>query len=388
VYRTCSNRVRGTTRCRGPRERRVHARAPGDPISELRWHSCLALPHRAERGHRPRRRSRVSRSRSKDALAPRVLTRSSSRTRPSPRYPTGGRARALAKLTPLQQEGHRPALRRGLQHPRDRETSSASARGPVRGSSSARSRRCARSSHRRRLWHDRGRSRASRAAVAARAVSARNCADRLMSEAVVALARAEPLLLPRAASSGSRRRGDPRSRCRRRNQRPPHRAFGRCALRREAAAKSAPSRSHSTTSREPASLELTESPARGACRDRQRRPSSAPTATQEYADAVNNFANAPTDCARPTARTSATPHRLCRGARAKHKAFLDAVKISSLPTRGPTFQRSTTTSRNARPPSNPGAWCGEGGTGGRPSNAPQSRRQEVRARARLARAGA
>jgi len=101
------------------------------------------------------------------------------------------------------------------------------------------------------------------------------------------------------------------------------------------------------------------------------RPASAPTATQEYADAVNNFANALDklrDADSEDKRNAAQV--LAEAARAKHKAVLDEVK-DQLPADAQSDVQKVNDDEQERtsPSNNPGRG-GQGGTGGRPSNAP------------------
>ena len=102
----------------------------------------------------------------------------------------------------------------------------------------------------------------------------------------------------------------------------------------------------------------------------KRRPSSAPTATQEYADAVNNFANALDDlrAAESDDKRNAA-QALAEAARAKHKAVLDAVKDELPAGAQPDVQKVNDDEQERTSPAhNPGRG-GQGGTGGRPSNA-------------------
>ena len=101
------------------------------------------------------------------------------------------------------------------------------------------------------------------------------------------------------------------------------------------------------------------------------RPSAAPTATQEYADAVNNFADALDklrDADSEDKRNAA--QALAEAARAKHKAVLDAVK-NELPAEAQSDVQKVNDDEQERtsPANNPGRG-GQGGTGGRPSSAP------------------
>jgi hypothetical protein len=103
----------------------------------------------------------------------------------------------------------------------------------------------------------------------------------------------------------------------------------------------------------------------------KKRPSSAPTATQEYADAVTNFANALDklrDADSEDKRNAAQV--LAEAARAKHKAVLDEVK-DQLPADAQSDVQKVNDNEQERtsPVTNPGRGGGEGG-GGRPSNVP------------------
>ena len=104
------------------------------------------------------------------------------------------------------------------------------------------------------------------------------------------------------------------------------------------------------------------------------RPSSAPTATQEYADAVNNFADALDrlrDADSEDKRNAA--QALAEAARAKHKAVLDAVKDQLPADAQSDVQKVNDDEQERTSPSNDpgrGGQGGTGGTGGRPSNAP------------------
>ena len=101
------------------------------------------------------------------------------------------------------------------------------------------------------------------------------------------------------------------------------------------------------------------------------RPSSAPTATQEYADAVNNFADALDrlrDADSEDKRNAA--QALAEAARAKHKAVLDAVKDQLPADAQADVQKVNDDEQERTSPSNNPGRGGQGGTGGRPSNAP------------------
>ncbi len=100
------------------------------------------------------------------------------------------------------------------------------------------------------------------------------------------------------------------------------------------------------------------------------RPGAAPTATQEYADAVNNFANALDklrDADSEEKRNAA--QALAEAARAKHKVVLDEVK-DRLPADAQSDVQKVNDDEQERtsPSNNPGRG-GQGG-GGRPSKAP------------------
>jgi hypothetical protein len=102
----------------------------------------------------------------------------------------------------------------------------------------------------------------------------------------------------------------------------------------------------------------------------KRRPSSAPTATQEYADAVERFADALDDLKNSVSEDKrAAAQALAEAARAKHQAVLDAVK-DKLSEEDQTDVQNVIDREEERtsPSDNPGR--GQGGSGGRPSNAP------------------
>jgi len=102
------------------------------------------------------------------------------------------------------------------------------------------------------------------------------------------------------------------------------------------------------------------------------RPSSAPTATQEYADAVNNFANALDRLREADSEDKRNAAQaLAEAARAKHKAVLDAVKDQLPADAQSDVQKVNDDEQERTSPSNNGRGGGQGGTGGgRPSNAP------------------
>ena len=98
------------------------------------------------------------------------------------------------------------------------------------------------------------------------------------------------------------------------------------------------------------------------------RPSSAPTATQEYADAVDRFADALDNLRNADSEDKrAAAQNLAEMARAKHKAVLDAVK-DQLPADAQADVQKVNDDEQERtsPANNPG----RSGQGGRPSNAP------------------
>jgi hypothetical protein len=103
----------------------------------------------------------------------------------------------------------------------------------------------------------------------------------------------------------------------------------------------------------------------------KRRPSSAPTATEAYAEAVNNFADA-LDRLRgaDSEEKRNLAQDLAEAARAKHKAVLDALK-EQLPAEAQSDVQKVNDDEQERtsPVTGPGR-SGPGGTGGRPSNVP------------------
>jgi hypothetical protein len=102
----------------------------------------------------------------------------------------------------------------------------------------------------------------------------------------------------------------------------------------------------------------------------KRRPASAPTATQEYADAVSNFANALDDLrAADSADKRAAAQALAAAAREKHKAVLDSVKDQLPAEAQPDVQKVNDDEQQRTSPSN-NAGKGGGQGGGRPSNVP------------------
>jgi uncharacterized protein DUF5667 len=101
------------------------------------------------------------------------------------------------------------------------------------------------------------------------------------------------------------------------------------------------------------------------------RPSSAPTATQEYADAVNNFANALDDLrAAESEDKRNAAQALAEAARAKHKAVLDAVKEQLPADAQSDVQKVNDDEQERTSPSKNTGGDRRGGSGGRPSNVP------------------
>jgi Domain of unknown function (DUF5667) len=99
----------------------------------------------------------------------------------------------------------------------------------------------------------------------------------------------------------------------------------------------------------------------------KRRPSSAPTATQEYADAVERFADALDDLHDAVSEDKrAAAQALAEAARAKHKAVLDAVKDKLSEDDQTEVQNVIDREEERTSPNNPGR--GQGG--GRPSSTP------------------
>jgi hypothetical protein len=100
------------------------------------------------------------------------------------------------------------------------------------------------------------------------------------------------------------------------------------------------------------------------------RPSSAPTATQEYADAVDSFADALDELRGADSEDKwNAAQALAEAARAKHKAVLDAVK-DQLPAEAQAdVQKVNDDEQERTAPSNDRGRGGQG-TGERPSNAP------------------
>jgi len=101
------------------------------------------------------------------------------------------------------------------------------------------------------------------------------------------------------------------------------------------------------------------------------RPSSAPTATQEYADAVNNFANALDGLRQADSEDKRNAAQvLAEAARAKHKAVLDAVK-EQLPAEAQTEVQRVNDDEQER--TSPSSNSGRGGQG-RPTSKPTPRK--------------
>ena len=101
------------------------------------------------------------------------------------------------------------------------------------------------------------------------------------------------------------------------------------------------------------------------------RPASAPTATQEYADAVNSFANALDELRSADSEDKrSAAQSLAAAARAKHKAVLDAVKEQLPADAQADVQKVNDDEQERTAPANDPGRGGQGGTGGRPSNAP------------------
>jgi hypothetical protein len=95
------------------------------------------------------------------------------------------------------------------------------------------------------------------------------------------------------------------------------------------------------------------------------RPSSAPTATQEYADAVERFANALDDLRNADNEDNRNAAQtLAEAAQAKHKAVLDAVKDRLPAGEQPEVQKVIDREEQRTSPSD------NSGRPGRPSNVP------------------
>jgi len=104
----------------------------------------------------------------------------------------------------------------------------------------------------------------------------------------------------------------------------------------------------------------------------KQRPASAPTATQEYADAVERFANALDNVRNADSEDKRdAAQALAEAAREKHKAVLDAVK-GQLPTVDQNDVQNVIDREEKRtaPSDDPGRGGQGGSGGGRPSNAP------------------
>ena len=94
------------------------------------------------------------------------------------------------------------------------------------------------------------------------------------------------------------------------------------------------------------------------------RPASAPTATQEYADAVNDFANALDELRGADSEDKRNAAQaLAEAARAKHKAVLDAVKEQLPAEAQPDVQKVNDDEQERTSPANDGR-------GGRPTFTP------------------
>lgn len=107
----------------------------------------------------------------------------------------------------------------------------------------------------------------------------------------------------------------------------------------------------------------------------KRRPSSAPTATQEYAEAVERFADALDDLHDAvSAEKRAAAQALADAARAKHKAVLDAVKERLSEDDQTDLQNVIDRAEERTSPSRPDR-DGDGFPGGRPSNVPKTPRK-------------
>jgi hypothetical protein len=101
-----------------------------------------------------------------------------------------------------------------------------------------------------------------------------------------------------------------------------------------------------------------------------RRPSSAPTATQEYADAVNAFADAVDKLRAADSEDKRNlAQSLDEAARAKHKAVLDAVKDQLPADARPDIQKVIDDEQERTSPADT-----PGRGDGRPSNAPKPRK--------------
>jgi hypothetical protein len=101
----------------------------------------------------------------------------------------------------------------------------------------------------------------------------------------------------------------------------------------------------------------------------KRRPSLAPTATEEYAEAVERFADALDDLHAVSTEKRAAAQALAEAARAKHKAMLDAVKGRLSEEDQTDVQKVIDREEERTSPSRPDH-DGDGFPGGRPSNVP------------------
>ena len=103
----------------------------------------------------------------------------------------------------------------------------------------------------------------------------------------------------------------------------------------------------------------------------KQRPASAPTATQEYADAVERFANALDrlrDADSEDKRNAAQD--LADAAQAKHRAVLDSVKVKLPAKDQPEIQRVIDDEQERTSPTNPERRGQDGSGRGRPTNSP------------------
>jgi Domain of unknown function (DUF5667) len=102
----------------------------------------------------------------------------------------------------------------------------------------------------------------------------------------------------------------------------------------------------------------------------KQRPTSAPTATQEYADAVERFADALDDLRNAASEDKRNAAQaLAEAARDKHKAVLDAVK-DQLPAADQSDVQNVIDREQERTAPDEKRGNGGGTGGGRPSNAP------------------
>jgi uncharacterized protein DUF5667 len=103
----------------------------------------------------------------------------------------------------------------------------------------------------------------------------------------------------------------------------------------------------------------------------KKRPSSAPTATKEYAEAVNDFANALDELRAASSEDKRNfAQALAEAARAKHKAVLDAVKDQLPADAQPDVQKINDDEQERTSPAKDPDRGGPRGAGGRPSNGP------------------